>query len=58
MRSAERELTERSGFYMESIENNLKQIIIMMLRKYGVAMPYIPLPKAEKEDKCCLITDM
>lgn len=57
-RSAERELIEHNGFYMESIENNLKQIIIMLLRKYGVSMPYIPLPKAEKEDKCCLITDM
>ena len=57
-RRAEHELKAKHDFYAESIEISLKNIIIMMMRRYGVSEPAVPLPRAEKGDKCCLVADM
>lgn len=56
-RSAEREITERRSFFPECLENNFKQLIIMLLRSCGKFPVCRSLPKAMREDKYCIITD-
>ncbi len=57
-RSAEREIVEKRRFFAEALENNFKQIIIMLLRRYASDIPEEVLPKAAKDDKYCLLTDI
>lgn len=57
-RSAEREINEKQCFYAEALENDFKQIIIMLLRRYESDIPVQALPKAAKDDKYCLLTDV